>query len=152
MSFKAPKTLRWAERPVASSLHSLAGGGAQFLPGRLGSILIFFRQQVPAAAGPCSTWSRHTGCSLGSMPTLLWGLELLAAPPQGPGCQILVPLLKGLEQGGGGEVLQLPPGLCCLCPAPSVPWGIEVPPSALGGQAANPAPRPNAEAQNRADL
>lgn len=74
------------------------------------------------------------------MPTLLWGLELLAAPPQGPGCQILVPLLKGLEQGGGGEVLQLPPGLCCLCPAPSVPWGIEVPPSALGLRAANPAP------------
>lgn len=117
--------------------------GAQCLPGKAGLHSDFLSMATsPGCSGPLLHLESATcrGCSLGSMPTLLWGAKLLVAPPQAPGCQLLVPLLKGLEPGGEGEVLQLPPGLRCLCPAPSVPWGIEVPPSALGGQAADPAP------------
>lgn len=84
---------------------------------------------------------------LGQLPgllmlTLLRGLRPLVAP-QAPGCQVLVPLLKGLEAGRGEERSSSRLGLCCCAQLPCPLREQEAPPSAPG---------PHAEAQNRSDL
>lgn len=133
LSLKAPRTPRWAERPVACPREgSCAAGQARCqsacragpgraLPGRgrghslalgrLGSMLILSPwQQVPAAAGLGSASSLPPWAPC---PPLLWGLELRVAP-RAPGCQTLVPPLKGLEQGGEGEARHALPA-CAVC-------------------------------------
>lgn len=144
LSFRAPRGGLSALRPA--SPHSLKGEGTQFLPGKAAPHSDFLSMATsPGCSGPLLRLEPATGrgCSLGSMPTLLWGLTLLVAPPQAPGSQLLVPLLKGLEPGGEGEVLQLPPGPVLFVPSSFSP---SLCPRRAGSRRC---PRPNAEAQSR---
>lgn len=129
--------------------------------GRLGSVLFFFPwEQVTAAAGSPAPPQVHHTHGLGQLAAAPWAPEACGYQAAGgpslpaPGCQVLAPLLKGLESGRRKERLfgsllgpLYLPGQH-LCPAPPVPRGKKRPlrPPQPASQLC---PRPDAQAQNR---
>lgn len=131
-------------------------------PGKAGPSSDFLSMATSHSyAGPYATWSPpHAGARAVPsqlpgllLPTLLRGLRLLVAPPRAPGCQVLVPLLKGLEQGGGRKGYSVPSRSGAVCAQLLLSLeeirGLSLCPRQASGQ---PCPGPNAKAQNRSDL